>query len=46
LLAEDHLAVDVRERAEHTLMRQMREIKMLSTLLSPIDAGISAPLKA
>lgn len=46
LLAEDDLAIDVREGAEHTLMRQMREMKMLSTLLSQIDAGVSALLKA
>lgn len=46
LLAKDALAVDLREAAEHTLVRQRREMKMLSALLSQIDAGVSALLKS
>ena len=42
LLAKDDLDVDARERAELVLMRQRLEIKMLSNLLSQIDAGVSA----
>jgi hypothetical protein len=44
LLAEDNLDREARERAELVLTRQKREIKMLSTLLSQLDAGVTALL--
>ena len=46
LLAKEDLDADARERAERVLGRQKRDIKMLSTLLVQIDAGVSALLKA
>jgi len=46
LLAKDNVDEEARERAELVLSRQMREIKMLSTLLSQLDAGVSALPKA
>ena len=46
LLAKEDLDAEVRERAERVFDRQKRDIKMLSTLLSQIDAGVSSLLKA
>jgi hypothetical protein len=46
LLAKEDLDADARERAERVLMRQKRDIKMLSTLLTQIDQGVSVLLKA
>jgi len=46
LLAKEDLEAEVRERAERVFDRQKRDIKMLSTLLSQIDAGVSSLLKA
>jgi hypothetical protein len=45
-LATNDLDREARERAEQVLMRQKREMKMLSSLLSQIDAGVSVLLKA
>ena len=46
LLAKEDLDAEGRERAERVFNRQKRNIKMLSTLLSQIDAGVSSLLKA
>ena len=46
LLANGDLDSQACERAELALMRQKREMKMLSNLLSQIDAGVSALLKS
>ena len=46
LLAKEVLDAEVRERAERVFDRQKRDIKMLSNLLSQIDAGVSSLLKA
>ena len=46
LLANGDLDRQACERAELVLMRHKREMKMLSNLLSQIDAGVSALLKS
>jgi hypothetical protein len=45
LLAKKDLDAEVRERAKRVLSRQKRDIKMLTTLLSRIDQGVSGLMK-
>lgn len=42
LLPKDDVERDARERAELVLVRQRREMKELSSLLSQIDSAVSA----
>jgi len=45
LLAKKDLDAEVRERTKRVLSRQKRDIKMLTTLLSRIDQGVSGLMK-